>query len=1243
MSETKHYVRTLLLTAALVLLGAVALQAQVNTGTVLGTVTDASGAPLTGADLTLTNEGTNAILTTITASDGSYKFAPVRIGLYKLLTSFQGFQIVLLRGVIVNVGAAVVVDFHLKPGSIYETIEIKADASQLQTQDASVGQVIDSRSVNNLPLNGRNYTFLAQLAAGVNSAQANARSDALGNAATGAFAANGLRPAQNNYLLDGVDNNSNAVDFLNGTNYVVLPPVDAIQEVSVQTTDFSAEFGRSGAAVLNATIKSGTNRLHGALWEFFRNDALDAADFFENAGGIKKAEHRQNQFGFSVGGPVVLPKLFNGRNKVFFFADYEGLRRRQGTILTGTVPTVAERNSGYTDLSDLINGQSGTVTDVLGRSMPFGTILDPATTRSVPGGFVRDPFGTCPASTITFTLSACGLNQLPADRLDANAIKLLNLYPLPTNGQLFSNFANSPKFKEDRNAFDSRLDVNFSERDMLFFRFSLVDDPQFIPSIFGGVADGGSFQQGDQTALAQQSVLSWTHAFTPTMVNVARAGITYLHTTRVSPAANDLSDIPGKYGIQAVPQLPENGGLPNLGIDGLTALGSFGFLPSDEVSSTIQITDDFTKIYAKHTFKVGFEFQRIKFSTLQPTVSRGAFQYGVYTDIPNLGSGNTGRAEFLLSPIATTVANGVDYVGGPNTLFLSNISLTDNGKDYDGVYINDDWKVRPKLTINFGLRWDFFGLVLEHHGNQANFVPDGPPTNAPVYLMTAKGNTAQLSNSFTALLAQDGIALRATDAYGPGLGRSQYTNFAPRVGFARQITPKLVARAGFGMFYNGFENRGYFPNLGQNYPFQFGFGFFRPDDNHSIVFSDSNGMPCSSSGAGPIGNATLETGFSCTPLDPLLVNASGLQLHGIQFDYVTPYSMGGNLTVQYAVTPSLFWQAAYVTTQARHLEVLAGTNNVAAILPASANADDFKPFKDFARGSSYVATEGNSAYHGLQIKAEKIFVDGLNFLAAYTWSKTRTDAIDNLNGASTFPGGYRGPDVPGFGIRGDYGLANFDIRHVFHFSGGYELPFGKTRRFLSGSGRVTNGLVGGWSLIWSAAVQGGQPITVGCSANATSGTGCNALLRPRKSPTSGPHNVDRFLNAAAFTQPCVLGGSADAPTPILEQPSGCIPLTGLAALGGSPTQVAGPGFGRLDLSIFKDFRFAERFRLQFRSEFFNIFNHPNFNPPGFPGRGNGIATPGSLDFKSPNFGKIDSTRDSPNDPRQIQFALKLYY
>src|SRR5579863_9523293 len=357
------------------------LRAQVDAGAILGTVTDASGSAVHGATVTLTNEGTNAALSTVTGNDGVYKFTPVRIGNYKLTVTFQGFETIVRTHVPVNVGENVVADFTLKPGNVTTTVEVTAAAPVLQSQDASVGQVVDERSVNDLPLNGRNFTFLAQLAAGVNTPQADTR----GNAASGAFSANGNRPAQNNYLLDGIDNNSDTVDFLNGTNFVVLPPVDAIDEFKVQTTGFSAEYGRSGAAVLNATIKSGTNELHGAAWEFFRNDKLDAADYFENAGGIQKGELRQNQFGFSAGGPVVIPHLFNGKDKVFFFGDYEGLRRVQGTILTGSVPTAAERASGYTNFQDLITGQSSAAArpDALGRLIPVGTILDPATTRGL--------------------------------------------------------------------------------------------------------------------------------------------------------------------------------------------------------------------------------------------------------------------------------------------------------------------------------------------------------------------------------------------------------------------------------------------------------------------------------------------------------------------------------------------------------------------------------------------------------------------------------------------------------------------------------------------------------------------------------------------------------------------------------------------------------------------------------------------------------------------------------------------
>src|SRR5271169_4757630 len=325
--------RSLLAIAVFTTFGVGLLQAQVDTGSITGTITDSSGAVVGAAKVTLINEGTGVTLSTNSSADGTYVFSPVRIGSYKLEASSQGFKSEVQTHVVVDVSARVLLNFKLQPGATTETIEVTSSAPVLQAEDASVGQVVDQRNVNNLPLNGRNFTFLAQLAAGVNTPQADTR----GNAATGAFAANGLRPAQNNYLLDGIDNNSDTVDFLNGTNFVVLPPVDAIQEFKVQTSDFSAEYGRSGAAVLNATIKSGTNQFHGAAWEFFRNDKLDAPDYFEDAGGVKKGALRQNQFGASIGGPVI-------KNKIFFFGDYEGFRRVQGTILTGSVPTALERS-----------------------------------------------------------------------------------------------------------------------------------------------------------------------------------------------------------------------------------------------------------------------------------------------------------------------------------------------------------------------------------------------------------------------------------------------------------------------------------------------------------------------------------------------------------------------------------------------------------------------------------------------------------------------------------------------------------------------------------------------------------------------------------------------------------------------------------------------------------------------------------------------------------------------------------
>jgi len=414
---------------------------------------------------------------------------------------------------------------------------------------------------------------------------------------------------------------------------------------------------------------------------------------------------------------------------------------------------------------------------------------------------------------------------------------------------------------------------------------------------------------------------------------------------------------------------------------------------------------------------------------------------------------------------------------------------------------------------------------------------------------------------------------------------------------------------------------------------------------------------------------SLETGFSCIPLNPLAVNAAGLQLRGIQFDYQTPYSIGTNLTLQYELTPSLSVQAGYVGTFGRHLEVFPGSNRPTALLPPNTTLTNGAgatpgtpgtgglpasqgglPFPDFAQNASYATTNGSSYYHGLQTSVNKKFSNGLNFLFAYTYSKVRSDALDLLNG---FAGnGYRAPYIPGMGIHADYGLANFDIRNVIHFSGTYELPIGKGKKLMGNAGGVSNAIVGGWALVWASTLQGGQPFKIDCPSATAAGANCYSFLVPGHSPRTSlqktPDGNVRMLDPAAFAQPCEVG--------TLGTPKFCVPEPGVLALGGGePTQIEGPGYHRLDLSLFKNFQLTERTRLEFRSEFFNILNHPNFNYPGFGGNGV-VAVSGSTDFSkhvdpitgavtygSGTFGEIGSTRDAPYASREIQFALKLYF
>jgi len=1282
---------------------------QVDSGTINGTITDSTGAAVPGAQVSLVNTDQGITLQTHSGPSGGYAFSPVRIGHYTVTATAKGFAKTTQTNLTLEVAQTLEVNITLKPGAANETVEVTEAPPLLQTEEASTGQVIGRQQVNDLPLNGRNFTFLAQLGAGMQSPEADTR----GNAASGAFSANGERPAQNNYLLDGIDNNSDNVDFLNGTNYVILPPPDAIQEFKVQTSDYSAELGRAAGAVMNATVKSGTNALHGDVWEFFRNDKLDAADWFEdNSTTPHKGELRLNQFGVTGGGPII-------KNRIFFFGDYQGTRRVQGTSAAPQVPTANEQKSpidgsAFTDLQDVLSQNSGAAkVDILGRSIQRGAILDPGTTRFVGNGtvdpvsgltnnsgsdgWVRDPFSSlCGPGTKTFTLAACSdLNILPNSRIDQNAVKILQLYPAANAGSSpLSIYQSSPALFEHANQFDTREDFNPNDANQIFGRFSYSDDPEFIPGPFKGVADGGAFQQGIQTAKSAQMVAAYTHVFSSNVVNQARAGYAHLHTTRAGPVSTQ-SGIPAQYGIQGIPQFTNNGGLTQIVITGLQTLGSNQYLPSDEATATIQITDDFTRIYGKHSFKMGLEFQNAKFSTLQPVASHGTFQYsGTYTDVPNQGTVN-GLAQLLLTPIAAPATingnpnpNGYSYSGGSQSVTASNINKTYDEKKYLALYFEDDWKMTAKLTLNMGVRWDYFGPINETNGGQANFVPAPLPANGlgnPTFIVPASGkdNRTLSTNSSCAgtgcygmvdLLAADGITLDSTDKYGQGLLQTQKMNFAPRIGLSYQITRKLVGRGGFGMFYNSFENQGYGPNIGENYPFVFNFGYgvnANPSDPHASTVSQVapvsyNTAFSGCSTAGPGGTAVLESGFSCIQFSPSVVNAKGVGLQGLQFNYQTPTALGANLAFEYSLTPSMSLNAAYVYTHDNNLQRGIGYHNVTQLMPAGITTgagcpygtfsggitptkQSCYPFPDFG-GGSYQANVGTSSYHGLQTTLQQQTRYGLTFLFTYTFSKSMSNAGDLLNGTNADT--LRAVAIPGLGPKFDYSLSDFDIRNVVHFSGTYELPFGKDKMFMNHGG-VANAILGGWSTNWILTLQGGQPLGFACHTGTVSGPGCNDIKVPGQDPklgikiksAGGVHDPFWIGNPAAFSQACPLyvpaGGTLSQLQPN-PSATGCTPLNGAAALGFKRDQIPGPGYHRLDFSAFKNFKLNERLMLSFRSEFYNITNHPNFNQPNFGGNGV-VAVSNSGDYTSPTFGAIGSTRGAPFNPRQIQFSAKIYY
>jgi hypothetical protein len=1193
------------------------LPAQIDTGEITGTIRDSSGKVIAGAQVTLTNEATAASVVVESTSTGTYVFDAVKPGTYSIEASAPNFEKYVNHGAIVHVQQTLAIDITLTPGNVSVQVSVTEAAPLLQAEDAALGQTIDGKTVNDLPLNGRDWVSLAQLSAGVSTAPPASPSANAGQTGSAFFSVNGVNLWQNDIRLNGINDNIEVYGGSKiGTNATITPPPDAIEEFKLQSGDFNAEFGHSTGGIVNAVTKSGTNRLNGDLWEYLRNDDLQANDYFSKLNHKPIGDYHQNQFGGTVGGPITIPHVHDGKDKSFFFLSYQGLLNLQAlsvfspsTSLLSTVPTAAMQSSNFTNLQDLINDNTGSPTvDALGRTFPLGTVLDPATTRSVVGNsvdpvtgltntsastvYVRDPFYTGSiAGKTNYVGDTANLNILPAGRLDPNAVKLLQLYPLPTATGFANNFFYNPVLTYKENQGDARFDQTFSAKDTAFAAFDyshiLYDIPPLIPGAIGQTY--GQSQSYPAYAIAG----GYNHVFAPTLINEFHVGYDHF-IENVRSIYGNTTGIPASYGIQGIPEVANNGGLPPITITGIHNMGVGNYTPTLETIHALEFMDNVTLVHANHTFKTGLQVDSLQGNIVQPPSSRGNFTYsGQYSDIVNKARGLNGLADMLLTPVAATVPNGVNYSGG-----LTTYAATDDHRYYWGLYFQDDWKVTPSLTVNLGLRWDYFTPYTETDGRQANLVLAGGNGSTGTYYVPKKGCQVPRAAAFNTLLAASGITLDCIS--NSSVGQAQKTNFAPRIGFAERLLPNFVLRGGYGIAYGALANIGYGGTLGQNYPFIYNIAALGTNTPVTPI-TLSNGQ-----------TATIENTFATINLtDPTKITGLGVSLYGRQYSYQTPSVQTFNLTTQYQFTNHDSFQIGGVGALGRHLDNYYNTlNSPSEILPPGTALAKYLPLPKFAANTTYETTNGASSYDALQTTYEHQFSQGLSLLANYTWSKCMSDQRTQAKSAPS----YRAPWLPNFGIRADYAVCDIDAANVVHVSGTYDLPVGRGRMFGSGMNRAADAALGGWSVNFIYSYQSGQPFNVPCAVSTTADFGCNANLVPGQYIYSGPHNRTQWVNPAAFATP---------PT------ATAIGQTDYSPLGSIGQQARGPGFNNVDSSLFKNFEFTEAVRLQFRAEAFNTFNNVQLGQPSSTNYTNATT-----------FGSITSLR---NGPRVMQLALKLFF
>lgn len=1135
-------------TIALFLASAIAF-AQENRATIVGTVTDPQGGVIPNATVKATNVETNSVTTTTSNESGLYTLPFLPIGKYQISATASGLKTSLRDNIELRVGDRIQLDFKMEVGAVSETITISSQAPLLETATASRGQVIDEEKVRDLPLLGRNPFLLAALASGVQitSSQGSISFRPFDNGGMDAISINGGRQRSNEFLIDGQPNTTTENNGIGALAFVPSP--DAVQEFRVQSNTYDAQFGRTGGGTINVSLKSGTNKFHGALYHFFRNDILNANSFQNNLNRAPRTAFRWNQPGLVFDGPVWIPGLYNGRDKTFFMFSWEKIKSSLPSPVTRTVPTLDQRNGDFSKTLQA-NGQAI-------------TIYDPLTT-------------TCVGNTCTRT--AFANNLIPVSRIDPVAKKLLDFLPLPNqvgNTQGFFNFFNSPNARTDEyDQFSSRIDHNLSEKHKLSGRW-LRNNRHEARGLAGYKKEASPFFLHSRKN--QGGGMDLTSTLSPTLVSNFK--INFIRHEFTIDQYGDNFDIAqlgfpatlkSQLARQFFPGITMSGGYDSLGGLGFGNGSTYTFSDSSSFSETLN------KTVGSHSLKFGGEVRFLRDNYIAPTSSFGTF---------NFTPGFTQR-----NPLAADAASGNSFasllLGYPASAAVPINATFAFQHLYYGTFIQDDWRVNRKLTLNLGLRWDYESPTSERF-NQLN---------------------AGFDKTSTSPLVAPGLSLKGGLTFVSKDNRLPYkrdlNNFGPRLGVAFQLNEKTVLRGGYGMSYLPAFDPG--TRLG-----------FSVSTDY-VASTDGNLKPANVL-SNPYPNGLIRPSGSALGLRTLLGQGFTFYDTNVKIPKNHQYSFG----VQREMPWKMMLDVSYIGSRTRSLITAQNVNEVSAtdlaqgaaylnaqvpnplagLIPSNAALNGatilrsqlLRPFPQFTGLVQDRMTIGRAWYNSMQVRLEKRLSNGLHYLFSYTFSKNM-EAIGYLNAQD--PIGQLASV-----ITGDH------APHRMMISGGYDLPFFKN------SSALIRGIAGGWKLNMIGTFQSGLPI----------GTPGGVFLIGDPRLPKGSETWTRWFNTCTLTATGARQNCAStSETPVFQiQPA--FTLRSHSTRFSNLRTSRPPTF---DISLFKTFRFRENLALQVRAEAFNFANTPWFGAP-------------NITATSSAFGV--TTLSQINDQRNVQLGMKLIF